>query len=67
MFEITIKEIKTETQSGGKEWKLIGPENGAVYGYTPEVEVQVEVETKILQQIVKDLDLPAVIKAINNI
>lgn len=38
-----------------------------VRGYTPEVEKLVEVKSDILIQEVETLDLPAVIKAINNL
>lgn len=79
MFEITIKEIKTEKQAGGKEWKVVGEEDSGIrnskgdpmlqnkYGYTPEIETTVEVETKIFRQAVDRLDLASVIKAINGI
>lgn len=67
MFEITIKEITRERQLVGQEWKLTGMQNDAVYGYTPDIEREVDVTRDILKQTVKDLDLAAVIKAINNI
>ena len=38
-----------------------------VYGYTPEIVKEREVERLILKQTVDDLDLAAVIKAINKI
>lgn len=38
-----------------------------VYGYAPPVDVVESVETQVLQQTVENLDLPAVIKAINKL
>lgn len=38
-----------------------------VYGYTPEVEKMVEVKREVLIQIVDDMDLAKVIKAINGL
>jgi len=38
-----------------------------IMGYTPEVEKRVIKEVEILKQVVEDLDLAAVIKAVNKI
>jgi hypothetical protein len=38
-----------------------------VYGYAPDREAEVVIETKVLEQTVDELDLPAVIKAINKL
>ena len=38
-----------------------------IYGYTPEIEKEVEVTTKVLEQTVDDLDLVAVIRAVNGL
>jgi len=38
-----------------------------IMGYTPEIEKRVVKEVEILKQVVEDLDLAAVIKAINKI
>lgn len=38
-----------------------------IYGYAPDREEDVENEREILKQTVETLDLPAVIKAINNL
>ena len=38
-----------------------------VYGYTPEIEKEVEVERTILKQTIEELDLASVIKAINKL
>lgn len=38
-----------------------------VYGYQPDYEATETVETEVLKQTVDDLDLPAVIKAVNRI
>lgn len=68
-YTITITKTETVTRKVGKEWKVIGqdPDQTDVYGYTPEIEKEVETETKILEQTVVDLDLHAVIKAINGL
>ena len=39
----------------------------SVYGYTPEIEKEVEVDREILKQTIEELDLAAVIKAINKL
>lgn len=67
MFEITITKTTTERRTLPPKWELTGKDGEAVYGYTPEVPADVPVTLKILTQTVEDLDLPAVIKAINRI
>lgn len=95
MFEITIKEIKTETKTVRGEWvtlnnRLVTEKDiePSVYntnrelrdqvlskqvvlmsekGYAPDVQREVESTHEIFTQRVESLDLPAVIKAINNI
>jgi hypothetical protein len=72
----TIKITKSErvTRKTGKEWKVVGQEPdpsgkymGDKYGYTPEIDREFTEETDVLKQTVEDLDLAAVIKAINKI
>jgi len=76
----TIKIQKTEIikKASGREWKQIGVKEQQIeysnktelvpeYGYTPEIEREVEVVTDVLCQTVSDLDLAAVIKAINKL
>jgi len=52
---------RNETRNSDKPVKY------RVMGYTPEVEKNVEVETELLKQTVEELDLAAVIKAINKL
>lgn len=79
MFEITIKEITSETKTVGSIWEVVGQEDSGIrdskgeavlqnkYGYTPAIEKSVPISRDLYQQTIKDLDLPAVIKAINGI
>ena len=69
-FEITIKRIESVNVTR-QEWKQVADsgnkrDDGAVYEYVGYPDVQ-DADTLILQQSVKELDIPAVIKAINNI
>jgi hypothetical protein len=68
MYTITITETRLVNKVCGKEWK---PEftNGdkTEYGYTPEIEKQVEEKRDVLTQVVDEIDLPAVIRAINKL
>ena len=78
MYEITIKKTEVTRKVVGKEWKIIGQEEqkheitGTAslvdkWGYTPEVEKPVESTVVVLQQNIENLDLAAVIKAINGL
>lgn len=51
-----------QTTDAGKQGKL-----KPIYGYAPEREQEVDVQRELLKQTVEKLDLPAVIKAINNL
>jgi len=68
MYEIIIKKTIDKRKVIGKTWQpleRIGDKS--VYGYTPEVEnVQTET-TEIYTQVVEELDLVAVINAVNKI
>ena len=77
-YEITITEKRDVVKTCGKEWKVIGqtqkkseydtePYMSDVYDYTPEIEKNVSETREILKQTVEDLDLAAVIKAINKL
>jgi hypothetical protein len=66
MFKITIEETKIEKKIAGTEWERTGKDEPA-YAYTPEIEKQVEVTREIFRQIVEEIDLEAVIKAVNSI
>jgi hypothetical protein len=49
------------------EWFLERNPVRNVYGYAPAYEATEVVETKVLEQVVEELDFPAVISAINNL
>lgn len=65
----TQKEFNEETgrMYGTSEAFLEKNPLKSVYGYTPEREVTVQEEVKVLEQTVEAIDLAAVIKAVNNI
>jgi tetrahydromethanopterin S-methyltransferase subunit A len=65
MFKITIEETKDVRKTIGKQWEIVGKDGER--GYTPEVETIVTERTEIYRQIVDDLDLIAVIDAVNKI
>ncbi len=74
MYEITIKKIETVTKKAGKDWDVISrtSEPGKVgedrtYGYTPEIDKEVEVNRVIYNQTVDDLELIDVIAAVNGV
>lgn len=48
----------------GRERAAVQPKD--VYGYTPEIEKEVAVETKVFEQTVDELDLIGVIAAVND-
>lgn len=66
MYEIIIKKTVLTTTTAGKEWQPL-EKNGdkTHYGYTPEIQKDQIVSTQIYTQIVEDLDLVAVISAVN--
>ena len=67
MYKITIEEIKVVKKMGGKEWMTIGrdEDDKPAYGYTPEIDKEVEQTQIVYTQLIENLDLGAVIKAIN--
>jgi hypothetical protein len=76
-FKVTIEQTRDVVKTVGKEWKPMGQEQkeGAfdckvylsdIYGYTPEISKTVTVTEKVYEQIVDDLDLKAVINAVND-
>ncbi len=69
IYEIVIHVTKVEETKGGKQWKIVGEDlNGkGELGYTPEITVEKEVRREIYSQSTTDLDLPAVIKAVNKL
>jgi hypothetical protein len=78
-YRITITRIETVMKKLGQEWRVTGeepmypgsPEQAAIkkqtWGYTPEIEKETAEETEVLKQTVQNIDLAAVIKAINNL
>lgn len=76
MYTIVIKQVRNMVKTTGKDWTVVGEKavfSGSVgstvreYGYTPEIEKRVAVEREVLKQEVDELDLPAVIRAINGL
>jgi hypothetical protein len=67
-YKITIEETKAVTKIVGRNWEVVKRvDNTHDYGYTPEIEKTVKETTEIYQQIVDDLDLAAVIIAVNKL
>ena len=67
-FEITIKSTATEEVRVAKEFTQVtdAPDEGeSTFGYTPGTVDQKEVTRAVYTQIVDNLDLPAVIAAVN--
>lgn len=66
----TEQELDNERQycfgEGKEKWLAKNPLKD-VLGYAPDVEVIENKETKVLEQTVESLDIPAVIKAINGL
>jgi hypothetical protein len=67
MYKITVEITETVTKNVGKKWLRIGTTGDGMpeYGYTPEIEKEVEEKKTIYTQVIANLDLYAVIKAIN--
>lgn len=67
MYEIRIRKTEIKEMPAGKEWEKGVTEGEDGYGYTPEIMKKREVTTIILEQQLEELDLPAVIKAVNKL
>lgn len=75
MFKITIEETRTVVKTVGKEWAIVdqvpitdgGEVLKNVMGYTPLIEKPVPETKEIYAQTVEELDLHAVIRAINKL
>lgn len=75
VFKITIEETRTVVKTVGKEWGIVdqvpitdGDEVlKNVMGYTPLIEKAVPETKEVYAQTVEELDLHAVIKAINKL
>lgn len=68
MYKITIEETKDVRRIVGMQWgpvKKVG--DNTEYGYAPEVETLVTQTREIYRQEVNDLDLAAVIIAVNKL
>jgi len=65
MFTITITETKTVEKEVDERWQQINQEGE--YGYPPRRVSFQQVSREVLKQEVETLDVPAVIKAINNL
>lgn len=64
MFTVTIKKKTIEEVPTGKEWERTGEDNPK-YAYTPEIVKKREVELKIYEQTVEEIDITRVISAVN--
>ena len=65
-FKITITETGQERRIVGGTWERGAGENGEDFGYTPEIEATRDYERQVYQQHVDELDLKAVINAVNS-
>lgn len=66
-YKVVIERTEVEETRIGKKWELTGPKESAEYGYTPETTSSSSVTRQIFEQVTEDLDLVAVIKAVNKI
>lgn len=71
-YEIIIRHKRQIVSKVGNDWAVVGQEvkNGAacnVFGYTPEIEKTVDVDRLVLHQVVDEIDLAAIIKAVNGL
>lgn len=69
MFKIEITETSMQKMSMGQQWELTGEKKDGKpeYGYTPAIVKEVSVERTVLTQEVEELNIEAVIKAVNDI
>ena len=68
MFTVTITKTTIEEKPAGKEWKVVKGstvDRTAEYDYTPEIVKKKEVEQKIYEQTVEEIDVTRVISAVN--
>lgn len=64
-YNILITETTQERKLFGKRWVLGAGETSEDYGHSPEVETVVDVEREIFMQDTSELNLVAIIKAVN--
>ena len=68
MFTVTITKTTIEEKPAGKEWQVVSgsKENkDHEWGYTPEIMKKKEVELKVYEQTVDEMDITRVISAVN--
>lgn len=68
-YRITIQKVETITEKRRGEYTVIGtqPNGEPEYGYPPVIDTETKKDEKVYEQVVAELDLPAVIKAINQL
>lgn len=66
-YTITITKVDVEESIIERAWKVISKDtdNRDVFGYTPEINARRELERKVYEQTVDELDIKAVISAVN--
>ena len=68
-YEITIKKSEIREEPAGKTWNKVSTDadGNSEYGYTPEIIKKQTVETTVYRQVIDEIDLFAVIKAVNDV
>ncbi len=66
-YTVTVTEIVTEKRVLPRKWEKGGEGNPENYGYAPEVETLQTVERKVYEQSKGDVNLLAVIMAVNGL
>lgn len=68
MYKITIETTREVKKTASPSYGPIGEKNGEKeWGYPPEAIRTVTETVEVLRQVVDEIDLPAVIKAINKL
>lgn len=69
MYHVRISKTEIVDKMQGRRWEKGGPEQvgNDGYGYTPMISKPTEVIIEVLSQSLEELDLPAVIKALNKL
>lgn len=70
IYKVTITQVRTESTIKGKEWvqgAAQTPDEPNKWGYTPQVIEIKDVTREIYSQSVEDLDIEAVVRAVNKI
>ena len=72
-YRVTIKAVVKRTKKVGKDWVIVGQKEGSngkpepVYGYTPEIDKDIEEEVLIIDQSLDRMDMREVVAVINGI